>query len=480
MELKNNNQVVVLVLFGAALSRYANGRDEHCRYIYYEPWEDLILHATSDQVSPEKLMAMKTESRICLPEPCKNLEAYSGFIPVDEDANMFFLHIKSEVDSDTKPLLLWLQGGPGKSSLYGQFLENGPLGVDASGKLYKREHTLLNYMNLLYVDQPVGAGYSFGKKLTGKLDDASIHLMRLIRRFLRIFPEYADRTFYVAGESYGARSAVAVAQRILTRYPEELPLQFKGVMLGVGFLFPLLDMINSADYLHYSGLLDENSRYKFAETFEKIAYLVQKKEIQKAVYLLSMTVLNMRTGGQRSLFQNLTGFEHHGSIATPYRPKESTTYYLYANSTDFKKIIHVNPSKTLDGTRAQLGMQLALQDFFIDISEKVEFVFNNTRVLFYTAEFDAVFPAMNLESEFRKVFWRGAEIYKTACRVHWHRNDNTSEALLGYETQAGALLYATVLFGGHYISQDRSAAVSELYGRFLKFPDPNKKPPATC
>ena len=32
------------------------------------------------------------------------------------------------------PLLLWLQGGPGGSSLFGLFVENGPLGVDENGK----------------------------------------------------------------------------------------------------------------------------------------------------------------------------------------------------------------------------------------------------------------------------------------------------------------------------------------------------------
>lgn len=482
MKLKNANQVVVFVVLSLTFSNYANGRDEHCRYIFSGKHEDLILPATSDLVSEEKLQKMKWDSRTCLPPPCDKLEAYSGFIPVDEDEYLFFLHIKSEENADKKPLLLWLQGGPGKSSLYGQFLENGPLGIDASGKPYRRKHTLLKKMNIVYVDQPVGAGYSFGKKYPGTIDEASIHLMRFIRRFLRIYPEYTDRTFYVAGESYGARSAVGVVQRILTRYPEELPLQFKGVMLGVGFLFPLLELINSADYLHYSGLLDENSRYKFAEQFEKIAYLVQQEKFQQAALLLSVTVMNMRPGGQKSLFQNLTGFEQHASIATTKRPREYEAYFLYANDTEFKKRIHVDPSRALDGTRAKLAMQLAVQDFFADISEKLEFVFNNTRILFYTAEFDAVFPAVNIESQFRKVYWRGAQIYKQACRQLWHRNDDPSDELLGYLTEAGALLYATVLFGGHYISQERSEAVSELYGRFLNFPNPNsgKSAPGTC
>lgn len=118
---------------------------------------------------------------------------------------LFITLCRTQKDDEKKPLLLWLQGGPGKSSLYGQFLENGPLGINASGGLYYRSHTLLKKMNLLYVDQPIGAGYSHGKYFSGTLDDASILLMRFIRRFLRIFPEYTQRSFYVAGESYGGK-----------------------------------------------------------------------------------------------------------------------------------------------------------------------------------------------------------------------------------------------------------------------------------
>ncbi|KAL1485750.1 hypothetical protein MTO96_031767 [Rhipicephalus appendiculatus] len=91
--------------------------------------EDLLLHPTNDHISMESLDGMRRASRVCLPCPGRHLEAYSGFIPVDnaEDHSyssyLFFLHIKSEKNSDKKPLLLWLQGGPGKSALYGQFLE---------------------------------------------------------------------------------------------------------------------------------------------------------------------------------------------------------------------------------------------------------------------------------------------------------------------------------------------------------------------
>ncbi|XP_049513174.1 probable serine carboxypeptidase CPVL isoform X1 [Dermacentor silvarum] len=374
-------------------------------------------------------------------------------------------------DDMKKPLLLWLQGGPGKSSLFGQFLENGPLGIDPSGNLYYREHTLLKEFNIIYLDQPVGSGYSFDKneKYPSSLEQASNHVITFLEQFLEIFREYKDRDFYIAGESYGARFAVGVAHKVMTNKSDQLSLKLKGVMLGVGFLFPLLDIINSTDSLYYTALLDECRRNVFSHRFDTIQQLVDGKQYPNATLLLSQTVLNLRGKGEKSLFGKLTGFNNQGSIIVPRRPKEVLAYYHYANSTAFKKIIHVAYTRTLDGTRREIALQLALHDFFHNHSKVLLHVLNNLHVLFYTAQLDDVFPAVNIEQSFTELQWRGSQILKTAPRVPWHRENNSSLELRGYVKQAGALMYANVLFGGHHVSMDCSSAVSELYCKFLKF-----------
>lgn len=92
------------------------------------------------------------------------------------------------------------------SSLFGQFLENGPLGIDASGSLFKRESTVQKHVNVIYLDEPVGAGYSNTKNPLGyarNLDGISRDMVIFLKQFLIMFPEYENREFYVAGESYG-------------------------------------------------------------------------------------------------------------------------------------------------------------------------------------------------------------------------------------------------------------------------------------
>ncbi|XP_037498439.1 probable serine carboxypeptidase CPVL [Rhipicephalus sanguineus] len=447
---------------------------------------DLLLPATSDNIPWEELKKMKNASRVRLPSPCASLKAYSGFIPVDDGKNstyLFFLHIKSQVNSKLKPLLLWMQGGPGKSSLFGQFLENGPLGMDATGHLFRRRPSILSTFNVVYLDAPAGSGYSFDTTGTypSTLEESSVHTIRFLRRFLRIFPEYKNREFFIAGESYGARSAIGLAQRVLSR-PTDLPCRLKGVMLGVGFVFPLLEIINSADYLYYSGLLDNHGRTKFALRFQEIQHLVDEQNPIEAAKLLYHTVFNMHPARHQSLFEELTGFQSHANIIRDRMSRRFETYMSYANSTEFKQIIHVSPKRALDATRSQLAMALAVGDFFVDKRETLVEVLNNVAVLFYTAQLDAVFPSVNMERSFLNLNWRGTEAFKEAARKRWYHVINGRKELMGYQKIADTVMYTTLLVSGHLVSFDQSEVVIDLYRRFSKFTEklPMDEPGHKC
>jgi Carboxypeptidase C (cathepsin A) len=53
---------------------------------------------------------------------------------------------------------LWLQGGPGATSLYGLFTENGPFSVNKDFVLKEREYSWTKTLNVIYIDNPVGTG----------------------------------------------------------------------------------------------------------------------------------------------------------------------------------------------------------------------------------------------------------------------------------------------------------------------------------
>ncbi|KAG0071100.1 hypothetical protein BGZ89_011651 [Linnemannia elongata] len=108
------------------------------------------------------------------------LESYAGNFPIRQwtkkdgskaDAEMFywfFPALKPKVKNP--PLIIWLQGGPGASSMIGLFYETGPIHVTEDLKLMRNNNTWANEYSMLFVEQPVGTGYSFvnqsGKKRT--------------------------------------------------------------------------------------------------------------------------------------------------------------------------------------------------------------------------------------------------------------------------------------------------------------------------
>jgi carboxypeptidase C (cathepsin A) len=89
----------------------------------------------------------------------------AGMIPISEPgSSMFYWQIDKKgdtIDQDQYPLILWLQGGPGCSSQAGNFFEFGPYYVNSTGQINNREITWANDYHLLFIDNPIGAGFSF-------------------------------------------------------------------------------------------------------------------------------------------------------------------------------------------------------------------------------------------------------------------------------------------------------------------------------
>lgn len=58
---------------------------------------------------------------------------------------------------------------------------------------------------MLYIDNPVGTGFSFTKSDEGYVtNEAEVgrDLFEALQQFFTLFSEYADNDFYITGESY--------------------------------------------------------------------------------------------------------------------------------------------------------------------------------------------------------------------------------------------------------------------------------------
>lgn len=110
-----------------------------------------------------------------------------------------------------RPLAIWLQGGPGASSTgFGNFEELGPLDLD----LRARNYTWVKDMNVLFIDSPVGSGFSYVEEdnlLTTDNAQIANDLVQLMRGFYSVHPEFESVPLHIFAESYGGKVAVEFA-----------------------------------------------------------------------------------------------------------------------------------------------------------------------------------------------------------------------------------------------------------------------------
>ena len=125
---------------------------------------------------------------------------YAGLITVSEATSsyLYFWFFSAISGNTSAPLLLWLQGGPGESSLFGVFDENGPFSVDKDGLLRSREITWNRKYHMLYIDNPTGTGFSFTKTTGGfshSSMDAALKLYTFLLQFFTLYSEYQKCDF---------------------------------------------------------------------------------------------------------------------------------------------------------------------------------------------------------------------------------------------------------------------------------------------
>ena len=183
-----------------------------------------------------------------------NFKQYSGYLDIGEGKHMHYWFVESQNDSSKDPLVLWLNGGPGCSSMEGLLAENGPFNV-RNGSLVENPYSWNKIANVLYLESPAGVGFSYSDDGVYATDDYQVSLdnYNAIQEFLKKFPEYAKHDFYITGESYGGIYVPTLSVRVLNGV-ETYPINFKGFAIGNGLLSWEMNDNSMIFYAYYHGL----------------------------------------------------------------------------------------------------------------------------------------------------------------------------------------------------------------------------------
>ena len=196
--------------------------------------------------------------------------------------------------------MVWLQGGPGSSSMFGLLKENGPFLVraqtlpDKDPYLQPNEFGWHKAAHLLYIDSPVGTGFSFADKAKAfhsNDENVSIDLASLIFQFLKVFPTYIGKTntiqkkppkVYLFGESYGGTVVTDLAKYITSVKNYTQVLELVGIGIGNGFISPKYQATMYAEFLGSLGIIDRKKEKLLMAIEEQLHKTIENGELLKA------------------------------------------------------------------------------------------------------------------------------------------------------------------------------------------------------
>ncbi|XVE74675.1 hypothetical protein DITRI_Ditri12bG0036100 [Diplodiscus trichospermus] len=391
--------------------------------------------------------------------PKQALPTKSGYLPVypASDSAIFYTFYEAQTPASPlsqTPLLIWLQGGPGCSSMIGNFFELGPWRV-VSSHSQNVEHLSLEpnsgswnrLFGLLFLDNPIGTGFSIAstpQEIPRDQISAAKHLFIAITQLISLDPLFKYRPIYITGESYAGKYVPAIGYYILkqnTRLVASERVNLRGVAIGDGFTDPETQVATHAVSAYYSGLINEKQKDELEEAQREAIKLVKMGNWSEATEARNKAM---------HLLENMTG------LATLYdftkkKPYQTSLVTKFLNIDKVKKALGVDESMVFEDCN---GIVKAAMHEDMMKSEKymVEFLVKKTRVLLYQGLYDLKIGVIPNEAWVNTMKWEGIESFLMADRKIWRVNGE----LAGYVQKWESLTNVVVLGAGHLLPADQA------------------------
>ncbi|MCJ1311098.1 hypothetical protein MMC25_004768 [Agyrium rufum] len=203
-------------------------------------------------------------------------ESYAGTLPISSNADdynrLWFWFFPSDNPKASDEITIWLNGGPGCSSLDGLFQENGPFQWQSGTYApIKNPYSWVNLTNMIWIDQPVSTGFSPGNITINNEHDVTTQFMGFWKNFMTTFG-LQGRKVYITGESYAGQYIPYIASGMLdandTTYYNVKGIQINDpsinddATLQVAPAVPAVNLYNNVLNLNESTMTLLNNKYE--------------------------------------------------------------------------------------------------------------------------------------------------------------------------------------------------------------------------
>ncbi|XP_038713462.1 serine carboxypeptidase-like 47 [Tripterygium wilfordii] len=393
----------------------------------------------------------------------EDLGHHAGYyrLPGTIGARMFYFFFESR-NNETDPVVLWLSGGPGGSTSIALFYENGPFHIAEDSSLIWNDYSWNKVSNIIFVDQPIGTGFSYSiddTDIRRNLVDVTKDLYNFLQAFFNEHPKLVQNDFFITGQSFAGHYAPVLASHIHqeNKANPKIHIKLKGVAIGNGLTNPRLQ-------------------------YEILPYYARRcKLIEEEDYLhIKNTMLPKYMGNETDC---LIAFDScDGMFGEIHRRTQNINYYDYRKP----RIGHLN----YDFSRLENFMNnqevkeaLGVPDIpFVTLSSKVyeamegEYMKNSDtgipalladgiKVLIYVGEFDLVCNYVGNFKRVTEMAWHGKEEFlKPQSLVSFYVDGIEMGALRSH----GPLSFLQVYDAGHMVPMDQPKTALHMIQRWMQ------------
>lgn len=390
--------------------------------------------------------------------------SHAGFFTIDENynSNIYFWYFPPFSKDEDAPVVVWLQGGPGGSSLFGLFTELGPLIAKKEGFALRKYHWAL-HNHLIFIDNPVGTGFSFTDNEAGYCMNENCvarGLYRTLTQFFQLFPHLKKNAFYITGESYAGKYVPSLGLLIHNENGNGLEkINLQGMAIGNGYCDPV-NQLDYGNYLYQLGLLDSNELKLFVKYQNEIVKQIKEKNWVQADVLVDRLMDGELSNF--SYFKQYTGFNYYYNYLEAAGGEDDMTVFTALLQNDnVRRSVHVGGLPFHDGQHVQLLLAL---DMLKSVAPAITELLSHYRMMFYNGQLDIVVAYPLTENFLRNLNFTSANEYKTAKRDIWKVDGEVA----GYVKRAGNLTEVLVRNAGHMVPSDQPQWALDLITRFIK------------
>ncbi|GAB2225624.1 hypothetical protein Droror1_Dr00006421 [Drosera rotundifolia] len=422
----------------------------------------------------------------------------TGYVGVGEreDVQLFYYFFESENNPEEAPLLLWLTGGPGCSTISAIFYENGPIQFEevkyngSLPRLTSRPYSWTEVVNLIYVDMPVGTGFSYS--VTGAASHssdtiASHHANEFLRKWIIGHPKFISNPVYLAGDSYSGLTLPVYFDQLSKGNDQgvEPIINLKGYLLGNAVTDHTFEENSGIPYAHGLGLISDelyeslvstcggNYQFTLATSYECMTNLGAFYESLagvNTVHILepvcgfgSLFPRETLVGARRSLYFKEIPIK-------PIQPKPSlgdfacradgyTLAAVWFNDLRVREALGVRKGTTGLWVRCNYALNYT-NDNPSSLPYHLKFSAKGYRFLIYSGDHDLVVPFVGTQAWIRSLNYSIVDDWRS-----WHVEGQVA----GFtRTYSNRMTFATVKGAGHTAPEYKPKECAAMFKRWLR------------